>query len=163
MESEGLSCKWNQLYWDMPSCDTILSQPENRIHVAKDCVTISHFPEKKTWIATSWSKFICKNDPKKDGKIYKHGFSDDQPANEMRQELEKISNRFLAMENNNEACEKIYFRTKMLWKKNGDAEDIKYTRALKYLFDQMRLSFASDHKSLIYLTLNIIFFNKTAQ
>ena len=56
-KSEGLSNKWNPFYVNMPTIDTILSQPENKIYVAEKFMTIQHFPEKLTWIVTSWSKF----------------------------------------------------------------------------------------------------------
>ena len=79
----------------------------------------------------------------------------------MRQELTKISSRYLQMENcNKTAKEKIYFRANKLWKKDEDSEDVKFFRALKYIFDQMKFSVPSDHTNLIYLLLNVIFFNK---
>ena len=49
--------KWNQFYEEMPSIDTILSQPENKIYVAEKFITITHHPERMTWIVTSWGKF----------------------------------------------------------------------------------------------------------
>ena len=76
--------------------------------------------------------------------------------------MEKMSLRFLQMENKANATEKIHFPTKKLWKNGQDSEDLKFTRALKYIFSEMRYSVPSDPKNLIYLIINVIFFNKTA-
>ena len=81
----------------------------------------------------------------------------------MRADLEKFSFRFLEMENNNTAREKLHFPVKNLWKKNQDSEDIKYITALKYIFDQLQFCVPTDHKNFIYLILNVIFFNKSAK
>ena len=56
LKSDVLACEWSQVYWDMPSCDTILSHPINRIYIMKRFITLQHFPERRTWIVTSWSK-----------------------------------------------------------------------------------------------------------
>ena len=79
----------------------------------------------------------------------------------MQKELEKISSRFLQMENCDETVkENILFATKKLWKRDEDTKELKLIRALKYIFDQMKYSVPSDPKNLIYLILNVIFFNK---
>ena len=89
-------------------------------------------------------------------------FLDNQPAIEMQAEIEKISIRFVEMENDAKATERIYFPTKKLWKID-DSEDLKYIRALKFILSEMRFTVPNIHKNLIYLILNVIFFNKNAK
>ena len=73
--------------------------------------------------------------------------------------MKRISARFLKMENDETAKEKILYAKKDFWKKE-DPADLKFTRALKYIFDQMKFSVPSDPQNLIYLIINVIFFNK---
>ena len=78
----------------------------------------------------------------------------------MREECEKLSQRFLLMENDATATEKLYFPMKKLWKVQEETEDKKYIRSLKYLIDQLTdrtFSIPSDRLNFTYLIVNMIF------
>ena len=77
----------------------------------------------------------------------------------MREEVKIMSKRFLQMENDASATEKMYFPTKKIFKEE-DNEDVKFSRALKYVIDEMTHSVPQNQLNLTYRILDMIFFNK---
>ena len=78
----------------------------------------------------------------------------------MRPEVEKLSKRYLEMENDRTSKEKLYFPVKQFWRKDKDSDDLKFSRAMKYLIDQMTHTVPIDRLNLTYRLINMIFFGK---
>ena len=62
LRSSGIECQWDEVTYELPSIIQLLDA-EKMIHCMKESCTIQHFPKKRTWVCSSWGKFLitCKN------------------------------------------------------------------------------------------------------
>ena len=74
--------------------------------------------------------------------------------------MQKASDRYMKMENNNHDKEKILFATKKLWNRD-ELEENKYKLSLSYLLDKLTHTVHNQNPSpLLFRLMNMIFFKK---
>lgn len=134
----------------------------NKILICSEFCTVRHFPTERKWICVSWGEFSL-------GSILdlptrpKFTFYLDDRCHEkekMAKTIQNASQRYLAMENNNNSTEKFIFVTKNCWKHDKEKEEMKFKKALHFLLKDLQYSVTLENRSLIFQLLKMIFFNK---
>ena len=80
---------------------------------------------------------------------------------EVQNLVQRASEEFLRMENNNCDEEKIYYPKKKLWNQTTETNENKYKKSLTYLVDKLTSTVPGSNPSpLLFRLINIIFFDK---
>ena len=140
---------------------------EGEIFIPSLFITLTHFPEKRTWQCDSWGEFYYFISDFKPNRLI--SISDMGCGVDVLRKMKEISQRYVELQNDSRSEEFFKFKNLKMWNRAKDTEEYKYKKALTYLLNHVfpccqskcTSNCSNRHEKLVFRLINLIFFNKT--